>query len=227
MDFFKDLEEDLLVYEVFDLAAVVEEVSQIMSVHLWEVLAVLAITQVRGFGTPGDLGFHRTSLRVLIQFLRFNVTVNETVALVVVHFLNVVDESTDAVPVGLIKKEPLENCLLDFDLLGLLEELLVKVSDPWLVLADQCLVDFVLAGCNGGERLTVAFDPYFSRGAHDLQRAILLVEELLIDNGVEIIEEPIYLAIEVVILHHDLAHFRVWFLGRLPLRSFLFLILIE
>ena len=70
---------------------------------------------------------------------------------VAVRVLNMVDEAPHAVPVGLVEQKSLEHGLFNFDLFVLFEVLLVELAHPRLVLADECLVYYLLASSNSGK----------------------------------------------------------------------------
>ena len=72
-------------------------------------------------------------------------------AVVAIHLLDVVDESPNAIPIHLVKQESLKYSLFNFDLFGLFEVLLVELTHPRLVLADECLVYYLLASSNSGK----------------------------------------------------------------------------
>lgn len=105
---------------------------------------------------------------LLLFLILLQLFVDVAAPVVVVHIFDVCYEFFDAVSVDLVNQKPLKNGLFYVDFLGLLQELLVKLADPRLVLTDQGLVNFLLAGGDGCERLAVALDADFTGLVHYL-----------------------------------------------------------
>lgn len=209
---FEYFEEHLLIYQVLDLATVVQELSQVECVYLWKFLLHLSVDDgVLGPGAGGRVG-EWVQLGALARAAGLDVTVDESLALIVIHLLDVVNESSNALSVHLIDEEALEHGLLDLHLLGFLQVLLVQLAHPRLVLAYESLVDFLLAGSHSRQRLPVSLDPDVPRRAHDLERPVPLVQNLLINDRVEVVEDPVHLTVKVIRLYHLLALLHFWML---------------